>query len=115
MRRRSRTSPTSCASACLLKALDGRALVALPHWRQKVAPDFLQYLRGDDLLTVSGDAVYAETRVNPDGTLDISRWTRPQHDGPPLRALAVLRWLRTLRGEHGSSNDTVSGGHACRR
>ena len=50
-------------------------------------------------LTVSGDAVYADTRVNPDGTLDISRWTRPQHDGPPLRALAVLRWLRTLRSQ----------------
>jgi len=30
--------------------------------------------------------------VNPDGTLDISRWSRPQHDGPPLRALAMLRW-----------------------
>src|SRR5688572_9968881 len=48
---------------------------------------------------VSGGAVYADTRVNPDGTLDISRWTRPQHDGPPLRALTVLRWLRTLRNE----------------
>ena len=36
--------------------------------------------------------------MNPDGTLDISRWARPQHDGPPLRALALLRWLRTLRG-----------------
>ncbi len=93
-----------------LRALDGRALVALPHWRQKVTPDFVQYLRGDDLLTVSGDAVYADTRVNPDGTLDISRWTRPQHDGSPLRALAVLRWLRTLRAEHGRPNDTVSAG-----
>jgi glucoamylase len=30
--------------------------------------------------------------VNPDGTLDVSRWARPQHDGPPLRALALLRW-----------------------
>jgi glucoamylase len=80
-----------------LKALDGRVLVELPHWRSKVMPDFVQYLRGDDLLMVSGDAVYADTRVNPDGTLDISRWTRPQHDGPPLRALTVLGWQRTLR------------------
>jgi glucoamylase len=80
-----------------LKALDGRALVALPSWRANVQPDFVQYLRGDDLNAVSGDAVYADTRVNPDGTLDISRWTRPQHDGPPLRALTVLKWLRTLR------------------
>jgi glucoamylase len=80
-----------------LKALDGRALVEAPHWRSKVTPDFVQYLRGDDLLTVSGDAVYADTRVNPDGTLDISRWTRPQHDGPPLRALAVIKWLSALQ------------------
>ena len=93
-----------------LRALDGRALVALPHWRQKVTPSFEQYLRGDDLLTASGDAVYADTRVNPDGTLDISRWTRPQHDGSPLRALAVLRWLRTLRAERGRTNETVSAG-----
>lgn len=79
-----------------LRALDGRTLVELPQWRANVLPDFVQYLRGEDLLAVSGDAVYADTRVNPDGTLDISRWTRPQHDGTPLRALTILRWLRTL-------------------
>jgi glucoamylase len=94
-----------------LRALDGRALVASPHWRQKVWPDHEQYLRGDDLLAVSGDAVYADTRVNPDGTLDISRWTRPQHDGPPLRAVAVLRWLRTLGAEQRrASEETVAAG-----
>jgi glucoamylase len=75
-----------------------------------VKPDFEQYLRGDELSTVAGDAVYADTRVNPDGTLDISRWPRPQHDGPPLRALAVLRWLRTLGAEQGRANETVSAG-----
>jgi glucoamylase len=80
-----------------LQVLDGRALAESPHWRLNVRPEFVQYLRGDDLLAVFGDAVYADTRVNPDGTLDISRWTRPQHDGAPLRALALLRWLRTLR------------------
>ena len=95
-----------------LKALDGRALVALPQWRSKVMPDFVQYLRGDDLMMVSGDAVYADTRVNPDGTLDISRWTRPQHDGPPLRALTVLRWLRTLRSRHARATGNHLRGHA---
>jgi len=90
-----------------LQALDGRTLVESPHWRLKVAPEFVQYLRGDDLLLVSGDAVYADARVNPDGTLDISRWTRPQHDGAPLRALAVRRWLRTL-GSRPGRTQTVS-------
>jgi glucoamylase len=93
-----------------LKALDGRTLVESPHWRLKVLPDFVQYLRGDDLLTVSGDAVYADARVNPDGTLDISRWTRPQHDGPPLRALTVSRWLRTLRTRPQRAGEPVLGG-----
>ncbi|HUQ53717.1 MAG TPA: glycoside hydrolase family 15 protein [Gammaproteobacteria bacterium] len=91
-----------------LKALDGRVLVESPHWRSKVEPEFVQYLRTDDELgLVAGDAVYADTRVNPDGTLDISRWTRPQHDGPPLRALAVRRWLRTLRDQPGRASEAT--------
>jgi len=40
-----------------------------------------------------GEAIAGETRVNPDGTLDISSWPRPQHDGLALRALALLRWM----------------------
>jgi glucoamylase len=81
-----------------LQNLDGRALVAAPAWRVVVAAGFTQYLRSDaDLATVHGEAVAADTRVNPDGTLDITRWTRPQHDGPPLRALALLRWLRDAK------------------
>lgn len=91
-----------------LQALDGRALAESPHWRSKVLPNFVQYLRGTDLEMVSGDAVYADARVNPDGTLDISRWSRPQHDGPPLRALAVLRWLRALRSRPADAKLYVS-------
>lgn len=79
-----------------LQGLDGRERVAAAAWRNRVAQDFLQFLRSDaDLAAAHGDAISAETRVNPDGTLDISNWNRPQHDGPPLRALALLRWLRT--------------------
>ena len=79
-----------------LRSLDGRALVAEPSWRTPIAADFAKFVRPDaDLAGVHGDAVAADTRVNADGTLDISRWARPQHDGPALRALAVLRWMRT--------------------
>lgn len=79
-----------------LAKLDGCALLTAPGWRNKVAPEFMKYLRSEEeLAEVRGDAVAADTRVNPDGTLDISRWTRPQHDGPPLRALSLLRWTRT--------------------
>jgi glucoamylase len=79
-----------------LRRLDGRALLERPDWRRNVRPEFEQYVRSDDLGAVADDAVYAEARVNPDATLDISRWSRPQHDGTPLRALVVLRWLNAL-------------------
>lgn len=81
-----------------LRHLDGRALVAAPAWRAQVAPDFRKFLRTDaELAFVHGEAVAAETRVNPDGTLDISSWARPQNDGPAMRALTLLRWERSAR------------------
>jgi glucoamylase len=84
-----------------LQQIDGHA-VADGAWRDRVRADFTQYLRSPaELAAVHGDAVAAETRVNPDGTLDISRWSRPQHDGPPLRALALLRWMREPRARAG--------------
>jgi glucoamylase len=80
-----------------LLELDGRGLVAAPGWRAGVQPDFAKFIRTDaDLSAVHGEIVAAEARVNPDGSLDISNWARPQHDGPPLRLLAVLRWLRDV-------------------
>lgn len=72
-----------------LSRLDGRQMP--PHWREAVTPEFARFLRRE-MGDVHGEAVLADTRVNPDGMLDISNWPRPQHDGPALRALAVLRW-----------------------
>ncbi len=82
-----------------LRHLEGKSLVEDSSWRARTTAEFKQYLRSDaELSAVTPDRVVAETRVNPDGTLDISRWSRPQHDGPALRILVVLRWLmqRTL-------------------
>jgi glucoamylase len=81
-----------------LQQLDGRKLAATSSWRQAVVPDFVQYLRSEaELAEVHGEAVAADTRINPDATLDISKWARPQFDGPSLRALALLRWLRAVK------------------
>jgi glucoamylase len=81
-----------------LDELDGRILLESPQWRDAVAEPFRQYLRSDeDLARVHGPAVAADTRVNADGSLDITSWGRPQHDGPALRALTVLRWSRAMR------------------
>lgn len=72
-----------------LETLDGRR--AMPDWRDATAPDFVRFLR-KDLDAAHGTAIAAETRVNPDGTLDITDWPRPQHDGPALRALTLMHW-----------------------
>jgi glucoamylase len=72
-----------------LHTLDGRALP--PDWRDRAQPDFMRFLR-QDASQAHGAAIPAETRVNPDGTLDITDWPRPQNDGPALRALCVMRW-----------------------
>ncbi|HEX4377520.1 MAG TPA: glycoside hydrolase family 15 protein [Steroidobacteraceae bacterium] len=85
-----------------LGKLDGRTLVRDRSWRNQVAADFEKFLRADvDLETALGDAVAGETRFNPDGTLDISKWGRPQNDGPPLRVLTLLRWFDSVSFEEG--------------
>jgi glucoamylase len=45
-----------------------------------------------ELSEAFGDRILGETRFNPDGALDATKWARPQHDGPALRALAILRF-----------------------
>ncbi len=80
-----------------LQNLDGRRL-SEPPWRDAIAPDFRQFVRTDaDLAAAHGDALLGETRVNPDGTLDISKWPRPQYDGPAMQAIALLHWRGTAR------------------
>jgi glucoamylase len=81
-----------------LQTQDGRVLAGDSLWRSATAPDYRRFLRtNEDLSQAHGEAVAGETRVNPDGTLDISGWPRPQNDGPALRALSVLGWLQNDR------------------
>jgi glucoamylase len=89
-----------------LQGLDGRSLsgpgAGSASWRDAIAPDYRQYVRTDeDLAAVQGEAVFGETRVNPDGTLDLSKWPRPQNDGPSMRALTLLRWRQSAQLDPG--------------
>ena len=78
-----------------LRNVDGREFLARSEFRDIVQPSYLQYLRPDaEIAAVNGDALLADVRVNADGTLDFTRWARPQNDGPPLLALALMRWQR---------------------
>jgi glucoamylase len=81
-----------------LNALDGPAFLRQSNFRARIQPAFLQYVRADaEIAALSGDAVLADVRVNADGTPDITRWSRPQTDGPAMRGLALLRWWREHR------------------
>ena len=77
-----------------LNRLDGAGFLRLAgDFRKNIDPSFLQYVRDDnELCAIAGDRVLGEPRFNPDATLDISKWSRPQHDGPALRALALMRF-----------------------
>lgn len=74
-----------------LARLDGRRL---PSFRERTEPEFRKFLRPDDeLCALHGDRLLGEPRFNADGTIDVLGWSRPQYDGPALRALACLHFL----------------------
>lgn len=56
-----------------------------------------QYLRPDaELAGLTGDAWLGEPRCAPDGGPDPERWSRPQFDGPALRASALIHLLKDM-------------------
>src|SRR5690242_13458974 len=74
-----------------LAGLDARNF-ASPVERTEL--EFRKFLRPEaELRALDADGLLGEPRFNPDRTVDIFRWSRPQYDGPALRALACLRFL----------------------
>ena len=74
---------------------DERYLLALSRATGACATNDQKFLRKEaEIHALGSDALLAEPRFNPDGTLDIFHWSRPQYDGPALRALACLRYLQ---------------------
>jgi glucoamylase len=81
------------AFSLALTRIDPAALPAPP--RDATDSEFRKFLRGEaELAALSQDTLLGEPRFNPDGTVDILDWSRPQFDGPALRALACLRYLK---------------------
>ena len=62
---------------------------------RRTSPTYRKFLRRPAEIRALGDddALLGEPRFNPDGTIDVLQWSRPQYDGPALRALACLRYL----------------------
>jgi glucoamylase len=74
--------------------LDGPSLV-LGGFRGAIDPARRADARPDsELALIVGDRALGEARCNADGTLDSLGWSRPQHDGPALRALTIMRLAR---------------------
>lgn len=77
-----------------LTQLDGAAFVSTSRHRAATPKDYRKFLRPDaELRRLPGDKLLGEPRFNADGSIDFLRWSRPQYDGPALRALACLRYL----------------------
>ncbi len=75
--------------------LDGEDFVNRGDFGATIDPGSRVHARSaDELSRIVGDRVIGEPRFNPDGTLDVIKWGRPQHDGPALRALTLLRLWR---------------------
>jgi glucoamylase len=75
--------------------LDGGDFIKRADFGAAIDPASRVHARSaDELAGIVGDRVLGEPRFNPDGTLDIIKWGRPQHDGPALRALTLLRAWR---------------------
>ena len=75
--------------------LDGGEFIKRADFGATIDPASRVYARSaDELSRIVGDRVLGEPRFNPDGTLDVIKWGRPQHDGPALRALTLLRLWR---------------------
>jgi glucoamylase len=77
-----------------LSRLDGADIIAAGDFRRATADGFKKFLRPDaELRELKGSRLLGEPRFNPDGSIDVLRWSRPQYDGPALRALACFRYL----------------------
>jgi glucoamylase len=77
-----------------LSDLDGAEFLAGSNYRRTTQRGFRKFLRSySEVVALKGDNLLGEPRFNPDGTLDIFRWSRPQYDGPALRTLACLHFL----------------------
>lgn len=81
-----------------LGRLSGRALLDRGEIRARVAPDFLQFVRpGAEIAALEGECLLGDVRYGADGTLDVIKWSRPQHDGAALEAIVAMRFWSDAR------------------
>ncbi len=75
--------------------LDGPSFLSRGDFRKEIDPSFLKHVRSEsEFVRIIGDRALGDVRFNADATFDLIKWSRPQNDGPALRALSVMRFLR---------------------
>jgi glucoamylase len=88
--------------------LSGPALLAASGPGETSRPELARYLRSaHELEAIIGDLLPGEARFNPDASLDILKWSRPQFDGPALRALTLLRRMPLFEQDGGKARDLL--------
>ncbi len=81
-----------------LSGICGEGFFRNGDFRSRVGADFLKFVRPNaEIAALSGERVLDDVRYNADGTLDFIKWSRPQHDGAALEALAAMRFWRDGR------------------
>ncbi|XDA97397.1 glycoside hydrolase family 15 protein [Sulfitobacter sp. LCG007] len=71
-------------------------------------PDFQRFLRPDaELAGLAGTRWLEEPRFVADGTPDLENWSRPQDDGPALRAAGLMRLQDFLPEANGEKAETL--------
>ncbi|MBE3639142.1 glycoside hydrolase family 15 protein [Mangrovicoccus algicola] len=86
----------------------GRQGPAVNPLRAATAADHLQFLRPDaELAALTGPAWLEEPRVAADGGPDLERWSRPQDDGPALRAQSLLELTERVPELAGAASEML--------
>lgn len=72
--------------------------------RAGVTPEFQKFVRPEaEIAALAGESILGDVRYGADGTLDVIKWSRPQHDGAALEAIVAMRFWRDAR-----STDTAA-------
>ena len=97
-------SANSGVEPCLGE-LDGGAFLKQADYERRTSPELRQYLRPrEEIADINARTAPGEPRFNADGTIDFLRWSRPQFDGPAVRALVCLNFAKGLSCEPVKAN-----------
>lgn len=82
----------------LMSAAEEKGTARFDAQVEKILLDYAQLSRKQQMSWTRSEWS-GEPKFNPDGSPFDGDWSRPQIDGPPLRAISLARWARKLLAE----------------